>query len=149
RFVARAQDRLAHRRAVTPRRKPDCCAAAFPAGARAVFSERFRHVPATGWPSGTAFAGPLLTPWRTPMMRLTIETLEGRDLLSADVLAGSIPTSSGPRTAAVTRPDEPAGAAVSLTASLGSTNGSVVLAAGFTPPIGSNKGSLVAGDADD
>ncbi len=80
------------------------------------------------------------------MVRLKMEPLEGRDLMSAAVLAGSLPTSPGPTTAVVTRPDELAGA-VSLTAPLGSTKGSVVLADGFTPPIGSNKGSLFAGDA--
>jgi hypothetical protein len=83
------------------------------------------------------------------MVRLKIETFEGRDLTSAGVLAGSIPALPEPRTAVVTQPEELAGAAVSLTAPLGSTKGSVVLVDGFTPPIGSNKGSLFAGDAYD
>jgi hypothetical protein len=60
------------------------------------------------------------------MVRLQIETLEGRDLTSVGVLAGT---------------------AAGLTAPLGSTKGSVVRADDFTPPIGSNKGSPFAGDA--
>jgi hypothetical protein len=98
------------------------------------------------------------------MVRLRIETLEGRDLMSAGVSAGSGPAPQGPRTAVMTDLEEFANAAVSLTsprdpqsgtstgkltAPLGSTKGSVLgeqdsaaVVVGFTPPIGSNKGSL-------
>jgi hypothetical protein len=80
------------------------------------------------------------------MVRLKIETLEGRDLMSAGVSTGSLPALPEPRTAVMTQPEELAGVAVSLTAPLGSTKGSVVPVDGFTPPIGSNKGSFFSGD---
>jgi hypothetical protein len=83
------------------------------------------------------------------MVRLTIETLDGRVLMSAGVSAAGMPVLPAPRTAVMTQPEESAGAADSLTAPLGSTKGSVVPVDGFTPPIGSNKGSLTAGFAGD
>jgi hypothetical protein len=86
------------------------------------------------------------------MARLTVEILEGRDLMSAGVFAGTGPVPTGPQAAVTTELEEFANAAVSLTAPLGSTKGSVAdrrdLAAtvvGFTPPIGSDPLALLGG----
>lgn len=58
------------------------------------------------------------------MVRLTVEDLEGRELLAANVLTASAPVSV--TTASVVRESAPAPVVVD-----------------FTPPIGSNKGSIM------
>jgi hypothetical protein len=102
------------------------------------------------------------------MARLTVEHLEGRDLMAAGVTAGGGLAPEGLRTAVVAESEALAEAHFTvvsprdtnsglangrLTAPLGSTKGSVTgvqdsaaVALDFTPPIGSNKGSILTWD---
>jgi hypothetical protein len=60
------------------------------------------------------------------MTRLTVESLEGRDLMSAGVVVGFTPPIGSNKGSLVGEPAELAGPAVGLTAPLGSTKGSAV-----------------------